>query len=925
MGKKNNRKFRGGFLGKRGGKRGGGSGHGRHHARAPPHPLNIYKVGPDVKALATKFPELNKYLLQKRDGKATIDFKDRESLCGLAKVLLKKDFQLNIDLPSNKIFPFIQQRMNYLLWVEDILRTLPPKYKPTNVHCIDIGLGASCMYALITARKNKWNILTTESNSIVFDYATRNIKSNNLDDLVKVKKVTKNTHLSGVLDDGVIYDFFMWSPMFFNHKDALVLLGKVGQALQPKKNLQGTEFSEMLESGWEAVIVNKLMHESVHLKDRVKIFTAMMSRRSTIDKVGPELNELVGEDYKAISVFNYGPHRAWGIAWTFNKDIKLSSANCFEKLVFHDNHARKPVKYVCTNISYEEAIDQVTELLNRLKVMINVVRKTHLYYIANVTGYGETWLGKKRKSEDKLKNNSKKMKVEEKGSDYCYDANDSVESDYNDDDLDNVCGGWGGYDDDDDDDDDDGDDDDDDDNDNDSDEEDCKNDEDYDDSGNDKKKRELSINKFKKGLRSGVDQSVFTQTFLECFSSSSNSNKNALVGKAIGDNEQEPPLNAKLEVMLKDNSRSGKDIVIQMSAKGDLPLWQPVHQVMKYIQENWKKSNSHHKFQSDQRNLAQFEDSWRMPKPLPKFLDDKKTRDPPAKFQDDRRKYDPPAKFQDDRRRSDPPPRFQDKQRYDRPSNFQEERRRSDNSLQFQNDKRMRDPPAKFQDDWRRPDPPSRFQDEQRYDHPSNFQEEWRRSDPSLKFQKDKKMPDPPAKFQDERRYDHPSNFQEDWRRFDPSLQFKNDKRMPDLPAKFQNDWRKSDPSVKFQDNWKRPDPPAKFHDERRYDHTSNSQEEWRRSNPSLQFQNNERRTDLPLQFPDERRKRNPSRFQNDQRKCSPSVQFLDECRKPNSSSQNQNDWRSKPSSQFQGNWRKHDYDDYPSRSLPRGKWGGPR
>lgn len=58
---------------------------------------------------------------QNLDGSISLDFKSPTSLRALCKVLLKSDFGLAIDLPADRLVPAIPQRLNYLLWIEDIL------------------------------------------------------------------------------------------------------------------------------------------------------------------------------------------------------------------------------------------------------------------------------------------------------------------------------------------------------------------------------------------------------------------------------------------------------------------------------------------------------------------------------------------------------------------------------------------------------------------------------------------------------------------------------------------------------------------------------------------------------------------------------------------------------------------------------------
>lgn len=50
-----------------------------------------------------------------------IDFKSEDSLRVLTEVLLKHDFNLQVNIPPNKLVPTLPLRLNYILWIEDLM------------------------------------------------------------------------------------------------------------------------------------------------------------------------------------------------------------------------------------------------------------------------------------------------------------------------------------------------------------------------------------------------------------------------------------------------------------------------------------------------------------------------------------------------------------------------------------------------------------------------------------------------------------------------------------------------------------------------------------------------------------------------------------------------------------------------------------
>ncbi len=99
------------------------------------HPRNPYKnQRPDFQVLAAKYEEFRSHSKQDLRGKVIIDFKDPESLRALTWALLKNDFNLDVEIPLDRLVPTVPLRLNYILWLEDLLDG-----KTEGVKGIDIG------------------------------------------------------------------------------------------------------------------------------------------------------------------------------------------------------------------------------------------------------------------------------------------------------------------------------------------------------------------------------------------------------------------------------------------------------------------------------------------------------------------------------------------------------------------------------------------------------------------------------------------------------------------------------------------------------------------------------------------------------------------------------------------------------------------
>ena len=245
------------------------------------HERNRYKEPPDFKELAKKFPQLQPFL-KTNNNKCYVNFRDPHALLAVTRALLKIDFNLNVELPMDRLIPTVPLRLNYIHWLEDIINV---QYNQ-QVFGIDIGTGASCIYPLLAARMNGWNFLATEVDSKCVSYAQNNVTTNGLDDKIKVKAVAPHDILYVPLKDDSRqqYDFCMCNPPFFT--DSLDAQGANRTSFRPQpKSICTGDGSEIIYDGGEVEFVKSIIEDSTKLLDRVKCYTSMLGKKSSVDRL----------------------------------------------------------------------------------------------------------------------------------------------------------------------------------------------------------------------------------------------------------------------------------------------------------------------------------------------------------------------------------------------------------------------------------------------------------------------------------------------------------------------------------------------------------------------------------------------------------------------------------------------------------------
>lgn len=326
------------------------------------HPRNIYKNKPNFADLASQYTDLQQFLIPSPhcNTKVTIDFGNPIALKTLTQALFKCHWNLNVQLPDNRLIPAIPQRLNYILWIEDLVNELIDincKSNISTVTGIDIGTGASCVFPLLICRKNpSWHMMAFESDSFSTQIALSNLSLNQLTRrvtlvntsewfsyLIQQKKkqfdepsVTSNAHPH--------YHFIICNPPFFSSSQPLTNVN--GSCDQPcelevemedpfdglndsngesrssfkdpqsdssenvekrtqnrvkksgrKKSSANTSCqSDSVTFGGEIEFVKRLILQSVELSDLVDIFTVMLGCKQSLISLKQELVKVKNEN-----------------------------------------------------------------------------------------------------------------------------------------------------------------------------------------------------------------------------------------------------------------------------------------------------------------------------------------------------------------------------------------------------------------------------------------------------------------------------------------------------------------------------------------------------------------------------------------------------------------------------------------------------
>nr|CAG4645469.1 EOG090X04JL [Lynceus sp. MCZ IZ 141354] len=364
------------------------------------HPRNPYRRPPNFKELALAYPEFREYAKQDLTGKITLDFADPKAVRALTRTLLLKDFHLDIEIPDNRLIPTLPSRLNYLLWLEDLIQSIDAQ----PVYGIDIGTGASCIYSIL-ASKNNWRMLATESDELNCQTAKDNVRRNGLQDSICVKKVRTGTLLKDNLDEGLTYHFCMCNPPFYDEASWETPKSRTpNRPLAKTVPLGGSKLpSEVSVEGGEINFVAKLIEESLELSNNVLIFTTKLGHKSSVHAV-KNLFKKHGIFKFTTTEFCQGKTMRWGVAWTF-QDFNLTETPATKpKPPLKHKISRTDWLSKHSEFSLSCIVSKIKDLLSVLKLKFRNVNTSKTLEKYEVIAQENTWsnLRRRRREEQRL-------------------------------------------------------------------------------------------------------------------------------------------------------------------------------------------------------------------------------------------------------------------------------------------------------------------------------------------------------------------------------------------------------------------------------------------------------------------------------------------------------------------------------------------
>ena len=237
----------------------------------------------------------------------------------LNKALLRHYYGIKKwEFPDTNLCPPIPGRADYIHYMSDLLNN------NDNITCLDIGVGASCIYPILGVSEYNWSFIASEVNTEAITIAKKIIKDNpSLKGKVKFRvQKDENNIFKGIIKPKDKIDVSICNPPFHaSKKEALKgsmrkvrnLTGKRSKKIQ--LNFSGM-VNELICEGGEKQFIQNMINESVNYTENCLWFTTLVSNEKNLNRIYSSLEKIEASEVKTINM-GTGNKISRIVAWTF--------------------------------------------------------------------------------------------------------------------------------------------------------------------------------------------------------------------------------------------------------------------------------------------------------------------------------------------------------------------------------------------------------------------------------------------------------------------------------------------------------------------------------------------------------------------------------------------------------------------------------
>ena len=285
------------------------------------HPRNKHRESYDFKLLSKIYPKLARFVKPNAYNNESIDFFNSEAVKALNTALLMCFYKIeNWKIPQNYLCPPVPGRADYIHYVADLISAKNNQA----IKCLDIGVGANCIYPIIGVTEYAWSFVGSDIDSIAIDSANKIIESNpQLKDKIELRLQQNSKNIfHGIIQKDEYFDLVICNPPFHNS-----LAEAQAGSIRKLSNLKhrkitkavanfGGKSNELWCDGGELKFIGRMIKESKQFSNSCFWFTSLVSKQSNLKSIYKMLKSEAAVDVKTIAM-GQGNKISRIVAWTF--------------------------------------------------------------------------------------------------------------------------------------------------------------------------------------------------------------------------------------------------------------------------------------------------------------------------------------------------------------------------------------------------------------------------------------------------------------------------------------------------------------------------------------------------------------------------------------------------------------------------------
>ena len=284
------------------------------------HPRNKHREAYDFQALIIVMPELKFFVKVNEYGNESIDFFNPKAVKALNYALLKYFYQIeNWEIPSNYLCPPIPGRADYIHYLADLIGT-----QKSEIRCLDIGVGANCIYPIIGVSEYNWGFVGSDIDPISIKNGQQIIDTNSiLKNKVELRLQTNDKSIfEGIIQPNERFTATLCNPPFHSSAEKAITGSKRKLSNLKKEKISsvtlnfGGQSNELWCEGGELHFIKQMILESKMFTKNCLWFSTLVSKKDNLVSFHKILKEQKVAEIKTIQM-EQGNKISHLLAWTY--------------------------------------------------------------------------------------------------------------------------------------------------------------------------------------------------------------------------------------------------------------------------------------------------------------------------------------------------------------------------------------------------------------------------------------------------------------------------------------------------------------------------------------------------------------------------------------------------------------------------------